>query len=520
MKKSIQIVSAILFAFALLCGMVPKTSLAAESPAIIESYTEEDNIVLYVSGIEGEIQEISYQVGNSVCEVVECKTIGQQDVPIYTLILWDNSVSVMKKYETVIKDVLLDIVASRAPEEKFSIVTLEKDMTVLSDYTDDYATLKQSINGVEKDDKSVYIIENLYQCLEDLNNTDDCEFKRVILISDGSGEEGTGYTKTELEKMLEEHKFPIYTIGVGDNEEGLQYMFSLSRLTGANSFHIDELEDSMEVSETMKTLYKTLQLKVKVPEELLDGSTKNSKLSVVTANGNFEVQYQVKLPFLSEVQNGISTPEITVEPTATVTPEPTVASTITAAPTNIPVKQNKVEKGLSENNMIFVCVLLAVAIVVVIIVYMSKKRKHIPVVDEPAWKPNINDGESAVPCTEETEIIQKERETERLPGSGTYMSNRFQITAVNDASIIYRCNVSTEKVKIGRKAGVCNVVLEDKAVSGEHCEVYMRNHKVYIRDLGSSNGTFVDGKKIIEETEVQTGTTIKLGKLEYRVTLG
>ena len=70
-------------------------------------------------------------------------------------------------------------------------------------------------------------------------------------------------------------------------------MFSLSRLTGANSFHVDELEDSMEVSETMKTLYKTLQMKVKVPKELLDGSTKNSKLSIVTANGTRQTHEKI-----------------------------------------------------------------------------------------------------------------------------------------------------------------------------------------------------------------------------------
>ena len=519
MKKSIKIISTILFAFALLCGMTPKTTFAAESPAIVESYTEEDNIVLYVSGIEGEIQELSYQLGNTFCEVMEYKTIGQQDSPMYTLILWDNSVSVMKKYETDIKDVLLDVVANRAPGEKFSIATLEKDMTVLSDYTDDYATLKQSINGVEKDDKSVYIIENLYLCLEDLNNTGDCEFKRVILISDGSGKEGTGYTKTELEKLLEEHNFPIYTIGVGDNEEGLQYMFSLSRLTGAKAFHVDELEDSLEVSESMKTLYNTLQLKVKVPEELLDGSTKNSKLSVVTANGNFEVQYQVKLPFLSEIQNGAPTPEITVEPTATVTPEPTKAPVITTAPTNAPVEQNKSEKGLFGNGMVLLIgILFAVAIVVGVIVYMVQRRKRVPEKVESVRKPNINATDTVVLDTKETEVLQKQGETEILPG--TYRGSRFQITAVNDTSIIYRCNVSTEKVKIGRKAGVCNLVLEDKAVSGEHCEVYMRNSKVYVRDLGSANGTFVDGRKIIGETEIQTGTIMKLGKTEYRVTIG
>ena len=119
---------------------------------------------------------------------------------------------------------------------------------------------------------------------------------------------------------------------------------------------------------------------------------------------------------------------------------------------------------------------------------------------------------------EETQSLFDNDATEML--TNVNAGYRFQITAVNDSTIMYRCNVSMEKVKIGRKMGSCNIVLPDKTVSGEHCEVYVRNGKIYIRDLGSSNGTYVDGRKIVSETELQTGSTLKLGKTEYRVMIG
>ena len=114
MKKIMKIITASLLALMFICNTTNTISFAAETAAIVENYTEEDNVVLYVSGITGEVQEISYQMGNTLCEVSEFQTIQQMDDPIYTLIVWDNSVSVMSNYEERIKEILLDIVANRA----------------------------------------------------------------------------------------------------------------------------------------------------------------------------------------------------------------------------------------------------------------------------------------------------------------------------------------------------------------------------------------------------------------------
>ena len=521
MKKIMKIITASLLALMFICNTTNKISFAAETAAIVESYTEEDNVVLYVSGITGKVQEISYQMGNTLCEVSEYQTIQQMDDPIYTLIVWDNSISVMSSYEERIKEILLDIVASRAPGEKFSVVTLEKDITVLSDYTSEYSVLKQTINGVKKEDKSVQIIENLYNCLENFNDMEDCCFKRIILVSDGGEEEGMGYTKTELERLLSEYSIPIYSIGVGGNEAGLQYMFSLSRTTGASTFHVDKLEDNMEVSETIEEHYGTLQVKAKVPEELLDGSTRNSKLSVVTTNGTYEVQCQIKLPFLSEIQKEKPVAEITAEPTKApeIIVEPTKEPEGTVIPADTPVIQEAAESNVSGMGIFIVAggLITAVIVVVLICIVAGKKKspKEMPAAQEnstPMVKTEI------VPKNGEDEYPEDNGATRKLPG--TNKGYRFQLTEVNDSAVMYRCNISGEKIKIGRKADVCNIVLTDKTISGEHCEVYVRSGRVFVNDVGSSNGTFVDGIKIDSEVEIRTGSTLKLGKTEYRVMIG
>src|ERR1017187_5239695 len=42
--------------------------------------------------------------------------------------------------------------------------------------------------------------------------------------------------------------------------------------------------------------------------------------------------------------------------------------------------------------------------------------------------------------------------------------------------------------------------ISDPSVSGRHCEVRLTGEELIVRDLQSTNGTFVDGKNIIEAT--------------------
>ena len=71
-------------------------------------------------------------------------------------------------------------------------------------------------------------------------------------------------------------------------------------------------------------------------------------------------------------------------------------------------------------------------------------------------------------------------------------------------------------VSIGRNAQKNQVVFDyEKSVSAQHCEIFRMNGKIYIRDLRSSNGTYVDGIQV-EEAELYSGAILKLGRLEVK----
>ncbi len=73
----------------------------------------------------------------------------------------------------------------------------------------------------------------------------------------------------------------------------------------------------------------------------------------------------------------------------------------------------------------------------------------------------------------------------------------------------------TEAIVIGRED--CDVVIDDPRISRRHLAIRPHDDGVEIEDLGSSNGTFVDDRKIDAAVRVASGATVRLGATELRV---
>lgn len=68
---------------------------------------------------------------------------------------------------------------------------------------------------------------------------------------------------------------------------------------------------------------------------------------------------------------------------------------------------------------------------------------------------------------------------------------------------------------IGRAPG-SDIVLPDDYVSQTHARIFARKQFLYIEDLGSTNGTFIDGRRVEGEQQIRPGQEIVLGDTIFR----
>ncbi len=74
-----------------------------------------------------------------------------------------------------------------------------------------------------------------------------------------------------------------------------------------------------------------------------------------------------------------------------------------------------------------------------------------------------------------------------------------------------------EVIVIGRGSG-CDITIDDLYMSTKHLQLWYEEGEWYIADLGSSNGTFINGKRMSDEPLIlDAGDKIKIGQLEFLV---
>lgn len=78
--------------------------------------------------------------------------------------------------------------------------------------------------------------------------------------------------------------------------------------------------------------------------------------------------------------------------------------------------------------------------------------------------------------------------------------------------------LKVDKTTIGRVEDNTFQITES-SVSSHHCEVLLRGSDVVIKDLNSTNGSFINGEKISEGV-LKPGQTLRLGQIELRLEAG
>jgi pSer/pThr/pTyr-binding forkhead associated (FHA) protein len=75
--------------------------------------------------------------------------------------------------------------------------------------------------------------------------------------------------------------------------------------------------------------------------------------------------------------------------------------------------------------------------------------------------------------------------------------------------------VESDRLLVGRHPA-CDVVVADPSVSRRHAQLTFRDGVWILQDLGSTNGTTVNGERV-GRTTLQSGDVVELGKQAIQI---
>lgn len=92
----------------------------------------------------------------------------------------------------------------------------------------------------------------------------------------------------------------------------------------------------------------------------------------------------------------------------------------------------------------------------------------------------------------------------------------FQLVVLRGRSSTQTIRLGNDVTVVGRQDG-CQLQIRSSQVSRKHCELREEDGFLVVKDLGSSNGTFINGKKVDGAQRADHGMELSFGGVKFRV---
>lgn len=493
----------------------------AENYRLLQIGTKDDRVVAYIEG-NTNFEQAECQIGMVPCEEVQVGKMATGNFPYHTIILLDNSLSITEENKEKVTAVLTEYIQGKSETESITLATFGEDIQIQEERTKDVGLLLEALGNIQQNDQDTYLTDTLYHLLDTLEKE---EYTRFIVISDGVDNKAIGITKEELTAKLSDNSHPIYTLGhvYKDNEKELENMFALSRITNGKEYLLDNLDDISEFVEEMRSVENIVCIEAAIPAELQDGSRQNILFTIGGEAEKNQVKAHADMPFsIKEAEEKVPVEKPVEEPVVVEEPEPVVTPAAEPEPEPmVPMEEETTaeQKAKDAEETGILTYVAAIVLIVAAVILLLKNKKGKGKAGEAAdskknaRKKGTVQEEISIPLSsDETMYLQDEDAT-------ILVDKRYLLILrdVKDSNRIFKYPLDG-KVIIGRNTDKVNIAIDySLTVSGQHCEIYVRNNGVYAKDLKSSNKTYLNGCMIEAETEIYSGSTLKLGEVEFSV---
>ncbi len=496
---------------------------------VVSAMVSDGFIYIYLQGVSELREGTLFQIGAKVCPRgdVAVGNLDSLETPMRTILLVDNSKSIPEKNHEDIRILLEGIVAGAMEGEQIRIGTISDQLAYQCEFTTDKEALNQVIEGITYSNQDTYLSDILYDVIASLEQENTGVLTRIVIFADGADDKAIGYTNEEVRRIIEKGAYPVYAIGFpkGNNFAQLETMFSFARASFSEYYLADGTVTHEEIINGLLLDQKDLCVRIRPDESLLDGSSRNIRLKLSTEEGDIELTATVQMPFGDgkepETETEAEMPESHDEPE---TPETKPAEETLPS---IAPRTGQPDSGEKNGDYLWlyvgVGVLAAMAAAVwAVWVFRGKRKGKSQGTEDKTAREKDGEGKeengSAADidgAEDETILIRKEEPDNARP---LWEKKQYCVTLWNldQPDISYTAAIQ-DVVRIGRVGNDINI--DDETVSKKHCELILRGQILYIKDVGSKNGTKHHNVRIDGEISIASGEVVEIGRCRYRVVL-
>ena len=416
---------------------------------------------------------------------IKVQTLKEVNDKIAILVSVDASLSMAGAPMDSVKSAIRSFVNNINENTLVSLSTFHDQVETLLPFTSNRDSLLLYSDSIRAIGRNTELFEGVVKGLEYLHKNKDLPNRKAIVVLSDGKDEGTAYTDDDAISLALEYGIPIFTIGYHTKAEK-KYLKILDRISFKTGGRYNDAPSSMNIHQVYNQVYEQI----------------NSQQSIYFTANTFRadsLEHEIKINIVSEEGNGFAT--VTFR-----------------------------SPFLEKRNNSSVIILLAIFGVLFLFIFLSRRNtlnsqqeKEKLLIEKENLENQLKEQKKKKTTSEpEKESDQLKVEDSNIPDPRftTISSSSSQPIKTlhiffDDGPLAGENILITNGLTLGRSEENA-ITISDSTISSNHCEIIKKGLDFFLMDLKSTNGTFINRKKV-EQKSIQVGDKIKIGKVNITI---
>ncbi|MFZ1643800.1 MAG: FHA domain-containing protein [Candidatus Contendobacter sp.] len=438
--------------------------------------------------------QFSATVGAQPATVTAVEPFAKAGEGIAYLLLVDISRSLREAQFAKLRQALGDWVNALEPRDRAALLTFGTDVRLVQDFTADKAALQAHLAHLQPSDDQTRLNLALLRALE-LSRRPSADLPRrrvIVLLSDGQDDFAGGVTLDEVQAALNDQRTPIFALGFANpprtpaKDAALKTLGMLARRSGGAYQNLGETLLPAAHAELRRRIEQAFVVRLDCPACPADGSRQRLRIEWQSGAQRLADEIDVRLP---------PPPPKLPEPAPPAAAAKSAESAPAVAPAPDPFRQWWLWAVVAGLALLLVLGVVGAAILV--------RRRRLAAL-------SASHGAGVAAALPVSKTVAATPEPPGLP---------VRLIPVG-TSPGQPCSLEIhDRAVIGRRPDCHLVIADDDLLSGAHCALVRAGDRLLLEDLGSTNGTQVNGVPIHGRHPLNDGDRIQAGRLDLRLCL-